>query len=489
LIFLNSSIYGTAVSTNQEENGLSRSPKDTRRNVTTEPQRRHVPVETSTSNVLVSQCDGVGSYEWSFQAKEEPTNYVVMAFTSSSSFSSDNESTNEPVSAVASVSATSATIHVSALPNMDTLSNAVIYSFFASQFNSLQLDNDDLKQIDADDLKEMDLNGRWPWHFTRECRSPKDTRRNVTTEPQRRHVPVETSTSNVLVSQCDGVGSYEWSFQAKEEPTNYVEPEFKGKKHESEVYVSPSSSAKTKKHNDKTTKVSKGKSHVDTDTFSAAGPSNTAVSPTLEKSTYVDTSQYPDDLNMLELEDITYFDDEDDVGAEADFTNLETNITVSHIPTTRVHKDHPVTQVLGRLSSGTQTRSMTRVAKDQGGLSQEEGIDYEEVFAPVARIEPIRLFLAYASFMGFMVYQMDVKSAFMYGTIEEEVYVCQPLRFKDPNYPDKVYKVVKALYGLHQAPRAWYETLANYLLENGFQRGKKDQALFIKSKKMIFYLF
>nr|GEV35467.1 ribonuclease H-like domain-containing protein [Tanacetum cinerariifolium] len=203
----------------------------------------------------------------------------------------------------------------------------------------------------------------------------------------------------------------------------------------------------------------------------------------------------------------------DDVGAEADFNNLETSITVSHIPTTRVHKDHPVIQIIGNLSSATQTRSMTRVAKDQGGLSQmfnddfhtcmfscflsqekpkrvhqalkeqvglkqcrknffnsrcrrnkarlvaqghtpEEGIDYEEVFAPVARIEAIRLFLAYASFTAFMVYQMDVKSAFLYGTIEEEVYVCQPPGFEDLDHSDKVYKVVKALFGLHQAPRA-----------------------------------
>ncbi|GJR12393.1 putative ribonuclease H-like domain-containing protein [Tanacetum coccineum] len=117
------------------------------------------------------------------------------------------------------------------------------------------------------------------------------------------------------------------------------------------------------------------------------------------------------------------------------------------------------------------------------GHTQEEGIDYDEVFAPVARIEAIRIFLAYASYMGFMVYQMDVKSAFLYGQIEEEVYVCQPPGFEDPDHPDKVYKVVKALYGLHQAPRAWYDTLANYLLCNGFQRGKIDQTLFIKRKQ------
>nr|GEX41170.1 putative ribonuclease H-like domain-containing protein [Tanacetum cinerariifolium] len=93
------------------------------------------------------------------------------------------------------------------------------------------------------------------------------------------------------------------------------------------------------------------------------------------------------------------------------------------------------------------------------GCTQEEGIDYDEVFAPVARIKAIRLFLAYVSFMGFLVYQMDVKSAFLYGRIEEEVYVCQPLGFEDPDYPDKVYKVEKALYG------------------------KIDQTLFIKRQK------
>ncbi|GJW56860.1 putative ribonuclease H-like domain-containing protein [Tanacetum coccineum] len=117
------------------------------------------------------------------------------------------------------------------------------------------------------------------------------------------------------------------------------------------------------------------------------------------------------------------------------------------------------------------------------GYTQEEGIDYDEVFAPVARIEAIRLFLAYASFKDFVVYQMDVKSAFLFGKIEEEVYVCQPPGFEDPEFPDKVYKVEKALYGLHQAPRAWYETLSTYLLDNGFQRGQIDKTLFIKRVK------
>nr|GEX27739.1 uncharacterized mitochondrial protein AtMg00810-like [Tanacetum cinerariifolium] len=115
-----------------------------------------------------------------------------------------------------------------------------------------------------------------------------------------------------------------------------------------------------------------------TNTFSAAGPSNVAVSPTHGKYSYVYTSQYPNDPNMPELEDITYPNNEEDVGVEADFTNLETTIIVSPIPTTRVHKDHHVTQIIGDLSSATQTRSMTRVVKDQDGKSASTPIDTEK---------------------------------------------------------------------------------------------------------------
>ncbi|GJX96392.1 putative ribonuclease H-like domain-containing protein [Tanacetum coccineum] len=114
------------------------------------------------------------------------------------------------------------------------------------------------------------------------------------------------------------------------------------------------------------------------------------------------------------------------------------------------------------------------------GHRQEEAIDYDEVFAPVARIEAIRIFLAFASYMGFIVYQMDVKSAFLYGKIDEEVYVSQPPGFVDPK---KVYKLVKALYGLHQALRAWYATLSTFLLRSGYRRGTIDKTLFIKKDK------
>ncbi|GJW56699.1 putative ribonuclease H-like domain-containing protein, partial [Tanacetum coccineum] len=124
------------------------------------------------------------------------------------------------------------------------------------------------------------------------------------------------------------------------------------------------------------------------------------------------------------------------------------------------------------------TKWVYKNKRDERGV-----IDYDEVFAPVARIEAIRLFLAFASFMGFIVYQMDVKSAFLYGTIDEEVYVSQPPGFVDPDHPNKVYKVVKALYGLHQAPRAWYATLSTFLEKHGYKRGTIDKTLFIKRDK------
>nr|GEZ03258.1 putative ribonuclease H-like domain-containing protein [Tanacetum cinerariifolium] len=253
-----------------------------------------------------------------------------------------------------------------------------------------------------------------------------------------------------------------------------------------------------------------------TNSFSVAGTSNTIVSLTFTiggKSLFMDPSQYHDDPNMPALEDITFPDDEEDVAAQ---TRSMAWMVKEQEPK-RVHqalKDPSWIEamqkelfqfkmqkvwVLVDLPKGKRAIGLKwgfRNKKDKRGIvirnkacsialgyTHKEGIDYKEVFTPVAMIEAIRLFLAYDSFMGFMVYQMDVKSTFVYGIIEEEVYVCQPPGFKDPDYPDKVYKVVKALYGLHQALRAWYETLANYLLENGFQRGKSDQTLFGKKQK------
>ncbi|GJW70502.1 putative ribonuclease H-like domain-containing protein [Tanacetum coccineum] len=242
---------------------------------------------------------------------------------------------------------------------------------------------------------------------------------------------------------------------------------------------------------------------------------------------------FPDDPLMPDLEDIaevqntgifgSAYDDEDldtynspyadqVMGAEADFNNMEPSTIISPIPSTRVHSIHPKDQIIRDPRSAIQkvwtlvdlpngkkaigTKWLYRNKRDERGIvvknkarlvaqgyKQEEGIDYDEVFAPVARIEAIRLFLAYASFMNFLVYQMDVKSSFLYGTIEKEVYVSQPPGFVDPEFLEKVYKVEKALYGLHQAPKAWYETLSTYLLDKGFYRGQIDKTLFIKRVK------
>ncbi|GJR73664.1 retrovirus-related pol polyprotein from transposon TNT 1-94 [Tanacetum coccineum] len=108
----------------------------------------------------------------------------------------------------------------------------------------------------------------------------------------------------------------------------------------------------------------------------------------------------------------------------------------------------------------------------------EEGIDFEESFAPVARLEAVWIFIAYAAHKSFLIYQMDVKMAFLNGPLKEEVYVAQPDGFVDPDHPDKVYRLRKALYGLKQAPRAWYDELSNFLMSKGFTKGTIDPTLF-----------
>src|ERR1043165_2472092 len=108
------------------------------------------------------------------------------------------------------------------------------------------------------------------------------------------------------------------------------------------------------------------------------------------------------------------------------------------------------------------------------GYTQIEGIDFGETYAPVARLDSIRVMLSFANHNNILLYQMDVKSAFLNGEIEEEVYVMQPLSFEDKDNPEMVYRLHKALYGLNQAPRAWYETLKDFLLKKGFKPGTTD---------------
>nr|GEX05467.1 hypothetical protein [Tanacetum cinerariifolium] len=131
-----------------------------------------------------------------------------------------------------------------------------------------------------------------------------------------------------------------------------------------------------------------------------------------------------------------------------------------------------------RDARGIMVRNKARLVAQ--GHRKEEGIDYDEVFAPVARIEAIRLFLVFASYMGFMVYQMDVKSAFLYGEIKEEVYVTQLKGFEDPYNPNHVYRVVKALYRLHRAPSVGYARLSTFLLKHHYRKGTIDKILLLE---------
>ncbi|GKA44657.1 putative ribonuclease H-like domain-containing protein [Tanacetum coccineum] len=252
-------------------------------------------------------------------------------------------------------------------------------------------------------------------------------------------------------------------------------------------------------------------------------------------------NELPDDLNMPELEDISIFEDSnEDVGAEADLNNLESTFQVSLVPTTRVHKDHPLGQVIGDVQSVVQTRRMSKNLEEQGFictlkqrkhhkdlqnclfacfLSQEEPKKVIQALKDPSWIEAMQEELlqfklqevwtlvdlpngkrAIGSKWVFRnkldereivirnkARLMDVKSAFLYEKIKEEVYVYQPPGFEDLDFPDKVYKVEKELYELHQAPRAWYETLSTYLLDNGFHRGNIDKTLFIRWQKDEFY--
>ncbi|GKF45078.1 putative ribonuclease H-like domain-containing protein, partial [Tanacetum coccineum] len=193
---------------------------------------------------------------------------------------------------------------------------------------------------------------------------------------------------------------------------------------------------------------------------------NTSSEPVNTGSEPVNTGRIDlDDSPMPELE--SFHKSETGIFDEASYDEEDLPHGIKVIGTKWVYRNK-------RDERGVVVRNKARLVAQ--GYTQEEGIDYDEVFALVERIEAIRLFLAFASFM-------DVKSAFLYGTIDEEVYVSQPPGFVDPAHPKKVYKVVKALYGLHQAPRAWYATLSTFLKKHGYKRGTIDKTLFIKRDK------
>ncbi|GKB24905.1 putative ribonuclease H-like domain-containing protein [Tanacetum coccineum] len=213
---------------------------------------------------------------------------------------------------------------------------------------------------------------------------------------------------------------------------------------------------------------------------------DSTVSPSVSTAgqSFTNADDLPTDPLMPDLEDTADLQvtgifsgayDDEDVGAEADLNNLETTMSVSPIPTTRIHKDHPKEQIIRDINSATQTRRMIKMSEEHAMINPSWIEAMQDELLQFSLQKVWRLVDLPKGKHAIGTKWMDVKSTFLYGTIEEEVYVCQPLGFKDLQFPGKVYKVEKALYGLHQAPRAWYETLSTYLLENGFRRGAIDK--------------
>nr|GFC02757.1 retrovirus-related Pol polyprotein from transposon TNT 1-94 [Tanacetum cinerariifolium] len=169
-----------------------------------------------------------------------------------------------------------------------------------------------------------------------------------------------------------------------------------------------------------------------------------------------------------------------------DLSNMHT--FYQHHPSEhRWTKDHPLEQVIRNPSQSVRTRRQLESDSEICMFALTKGVDFEESFALVARLEAVRLFIAYDAHKSFTVYHMDMKTAFLYGPLKEEVYVNQPDGFVDPYHPNKVYRLKKALYGLKQAPRVWYDELFNFLVSKGFSKGiqihQSPRGIFINQAK------
>ncbi|GJW27701.1 uncharacterized mitochondrial protein-like protein, partial [Tanacetum coccineum] len=321
---------------------------------------------------------------------------------------------------------------------VENLSDAVIYSFFASQPSIPQLDNEYLQQINPNDLKEMDLSVDG---FS------------LIGVTKREGPPIcplglffnkfTSSTNSEIMDKCKtGLGivmstSYTGILATK---LDLVDPSL-----DDFVDVNESVSESIVE-----------KPIVETNEPMTTRKENGAPITWRRKKKDAEDSGKDSEVPSIEGARLTRkgckYDDED-VGAEADMNNLDAFMPVSPIPTTRIHKDHPVEQIIGDLNSAPQTRRMTKNLKEH-----EEPKKVIQALKDPSWIEAMQNELL----------QFKLQ---------------KPLGFEDPNFPDRVYKVEKALYGLHQAPRACYETLSTYLLDNGFQKGKIDKTLFIRRDK------
>ncbi|GJU66315.1 retrovirus-related pol polyprotein from transposon TNT 1-94 [Tanacetum coccineum] len=247
---------------------------------------------------------------------------------------------------------------------------------------------------------------------------------------------------------------------------------------------------------------------------STSSPSSTTVDQDAPSTSTSQTSSQPQsqdillgteeenhDLKVAHMSNDPYFGIPilENIFAESSSSNVIHTIVHTDAPVSehisRWTKDHPLQNIIGEISRPVKLDELGGILKNKArlvshGYRQEEGIDFEESLAPIARPEAVRIFLVFAAHMNMIVYQMDVKTAFLNGILWEEVYVSQPDRFVDSNNPNHVYCLKKALYRLKQAPLAWYDLLSSFLLSQGFSKGKVDPTLFVRraGKYILLYL-
>ncbi|GJX33099.1 putative ribonuclease H-like domain-containing protein [Tanacetum coccineum] len=446
-------------------------------NTNKENSKRSVPVEMSTSIALVS-CYGLGEYDSSDQAEEGP-NYALMAFSSDSEVSNDSICSKSCLETVELLKSQNEQL-LKDLKKSELM--VLVPPAYTGNFMS---PTPDLSFTGLDEFVNEPVVENSKAISSKE--EPKIVRKNDDAPIIKEWMPDDEQEDVVdqigyliidditrydeLLSNCCKIHSLNGFFcriQRVLSNDGSKPSSDDGKK----VDVDPRKDSECKDQEKEDIVNS-------TNTINATGINKVNV---VGRKTSI---ELPADPNMPALEDYSIFDfsrDDEIDGAVEELLQfkLQEDWTLVDLPNGK----RAIGSKLVFKNKKDERGIMIRISKMMiKGTHRIKVLDYNEVFAPVARIEAIRLFLAYASFKDFVVYQMDVKSAFLYGKIKEEVYVCQPPGFEDPDFPDRVYKVEKALYGLHQAPRAWYETLSTYLLDNGFQRGKIDKTLFIKRYK------
>nr|GEV19919.1 putative ribonuclease H-like domain-containing protein [Tanacetum cinerariifolium] len=425
-----------------------------------DPSAWTVPVKTPGSSALVS-CNGLGGYDWSDQAEEGPTNFALMAC---SSTSSNSEFVNEPI--VSELIVKKPVVEPSEAKASADKPKVVRKNFGSLLIEDWISDSED----EAESKPKIEKKTVKPSFAKIEFVKSKEQVKSPTKTAIKQVVTGNQSNGNAGIKACDDAGKARMEIVPSKDyillPLWTVDPLIsQDSKSSQDDGFQPSSDDK-KKVDEDPRQESECRYQEKEDNVNSTNDVNVAGTNGVNVVGENTNNELPFDPDMPTLEDISTFNfssDHEDDDEMTDMNNLDTTI--------QNKKDE----------RGIVIRNKVRAVAQ--GHTQKEGIDYDEVFAPVARIEAIRIFLNYASFKDFVVYQMDVKSAFLYGKIEKDVYVCQPPGFEDLEFPDKVYKVKKALYGLHQALRAWCETLSTYLLDNWFHRGKIDKTLFIRRHK------